>query len=335
MPSVLSRRGEPSGNTVPSTVRAPSSVLSERAIESLKCVRPRRTSVTPKARSWAICAALMRLAFCDRKRLSTPLSGRVANERGVALAEVSRIGNLQAHGAALRGLRRKRAEPLGQLQERLQLAVLLGADGRHVDRRQHHAVLEKVAHLLGDADADLLLRLGGGAADVRRGHDVFPSEQRRSVRRLSLEYVKRGSGHFAGRQRVVERLAVDQLAAGAVDDAHAVFHLGDRLGPDQLARFGLQGKVQRDVVGAGVKLVDVQQLYVGVRCGVARNIRVVGDDLHAERLGAPGHLAADVAEADDAQGSCPPVRCPGIFASPICPLSSRRWRRARSAPARG
>ena len=28
---------------------------------------------------------------------------------------------------------------------------------------------------------------------------------------------------------------------------------------------------------------------------------VVGDDLHAERLGAPGHLAADVAEADDAQ----------------------------------
>ena len=169
------RRGEPSGNTVPSTVRAPSSVLSERAIESLKCVRPRAHVGDAEGALPGNLRGVDEVGFLRQKTIEHAAQRRVANERGVALAEVSRIGNLQAaRGGPAWFAPANEPSRSANSRNGFSLPLLLGADGRHVDRRQHHAVLEKVAHLLGDADADLLLRLGGGAADVRRGHDVFP-----------------------------------------------------------------------------------------------------------------------------------------------------------------
>jgi hypothetical protein len=46
--------------------------------------------------------------------------------------------------------------------------------------------------------------------------------------RFDLEHVETGAGHLAGLQRRDQRLLDDQAAAGAVDDAHAGLHLGDR-----------------------------------------------------------------------------------------------------------
>ena len=63
-----------SGKTAPSTARSTSSVFRPSLRESLKWVLPRRTSLTPMARSRAIWAALIRFAFCDRKQFKTPLS---------------------------------------------------------------------------------------------------------------------------------------------------------------------------------------------------------------------------------------------------------------------
>ena len=68
-----------------------------------------------------------------------------ALERGVAqqmrihLAHCAGVG--QVHAAHRpRHLRRERPQPLGQLQERPQPAVLLGRNGRQVDGVAHHAV---------------------------------------------------------------------------------------------------------------------------------------------------------------------------------------------------
>ena len=41
------------------------------------------------------------------------------------------------------------------------------------------------------------------------------------------KHVKSGARDMLGIQRVEQRLLVDQAAARAVDDAHALFHLGD------------------------------------------------------------------------------------------------------------
>ena len=56
-------------------------------------------------------------------------------------------------------------------------------------------------------------------------------------RRLGAEDVERGVGHFAGGDGVAERGLVDQFAARAVDDAHAVLHLREGLVGEHALRF--------------------------------------------------------------------------------------------------
>ena len=48
------------------------------------------------------------------------------------------------------------------------------------------------------------------------------------------EDVERGAADLARLEAGEQRVEVDQLAAGAVDDPHAVLHLRDRLGVDQV-----------------------------------------------------------------------------------------------------
>ena len=60
-----------------------------------------------------------------------------------------------------------------------------------------------VRHLLGDLQRHVLLRLGGGGAEMRRADDVGMPEQRIARRRLLDEHVEGGARDLAG----IERLA--------------------------------------------------------------------------------------------------------------------------------
>ena len=95
-------------------------------------------------------------------------------------------------------------------------------DRGEVHRVGDGAAQQIVGHLLGDLQRDVLLRLGGGRAEMRRADHVGQAEQRAFRRRLGLEHVEGGAGDVAGLQRLGERRLVDQPAARAIDDAHAL-----------------------------------------------------------------------------------------------------------------
>ena len=59
-----------------------------------------------------------------------------------------------------------------------------------------------VRHLLGDLQRDILLRLGGGGAEMRRAHDVGQAEQRAVRRRLLDEHVEGGARDLARFERL-------------------------------------------------------------------------------------------------------------------------------------
>ena len=89
---------------------------------------------------------------------------------------------------------------------------------------------QDVRHLIADAGRRLL----GAGADVRRADHLRQFEQLAVRQRLVLKDIQRGAGHLARADGVVQRFLVDHAAAGAVDDADAIFHLGDHLGVDHV-----------------------------------------------------------------------------------------------------
>ena len=85
---------------------------------------------------------------------------------------------------------------------------------------------------------------------MRGGDEVGRAEQRRVLGRLGLEHVERRARDMAAVERFLERRLVDQPAARAVDDAHALLGLGQALAAQDVARLVGQRRVQRDEVGA-------------------------------------------------------------------------------------
>jgi hypothetical protein len=77
-------------------------------------------------------------------------------------------------------------------------------DGK-VDRVGDRAASQIVRHLLGDLQRDVLLRLGGGGAEMRRADHVGMAEQRVVRGRLLDEHVERGAGDVAGIERIDQR----------------------------------------------------------------------------------------------------------------------------------
>ena len=142
------------------------------------------------------------------------------------LGDVALIGDLHLDDAALGELAGERAELLGQLDERLQLRRLLRRDRREVHRVGDRAAQQVVRHLLGDLQGDILLRLGGGGAEMRRADHVRVAEQR-VLRRPAPRRTRRSAAPATcpDFERIAQRLLVDQPAARAIDDPHALLHL--------------------------------------------------------------------------------------------------------------
>ena len=142
---------------------------------------------------------------------------------------------------------------------RRQLHILLVAQRRQIHGVLHHAELEILAHLLRDLYAHRLLRLGRGAGDVRRKNHVVEPEIGRVLGRLNGKHVERRARHLAALERSRQIRFHHQLAARAIDDAHALLHGGESLGVDDAVGLRREAHVQREIVGLRKELFHGNQ----------------------------------------------------------------------------
>ena len=100
----------------------------------------------------------------------------------------------------------------------------------------------------------------------------------------------------------MQRLFVDQSAAGDVDDERGRLHRGELLGADHAGGLRRLGHVDREEVRLGDELVERQELHAELLGASRGDVGVVRDDAHVERGEARGDESADAAESDDADG---------------------------------
>ena len=97
------------------------------------------------------------------------------------------------------------------------------------------------------------------------------------------------------------------------------------LGADHAGGLGRLRHVDRDEVALLEQLVEREQLHAELLGARARDVGVVGDDAHVERLQARGDERADAAEADDADGLLEQLGA-GVRAALPLPAGERRVR---------
>ena len=193
-------------------------------------------------------------------------------------------------------------------------------------------------HLIGGDRAGAVLRLRGRRAQVRSDDDVVAAEQWVLGERLRREHVERRAAHLSRLDGGLERIEVDELAARAVDDPHAVLHLRDGLGVDPVDGVRGLGEMDRDDVGPRVQLVGrLRVLHAELPEALGGDELVEGDHVHLERLRALGDQLADAPEADHAQGLAVELVAGEPASGPTRRRRARRWPAARfgTAPARG
>ena len=218
------------------------------------------------------------------------------HRRGVAL-----IFDRRRLEAGLGELTGEAAELLGELHIGLQARHLFRADGGHVERVGDGAGEQIVAHLLGHLDRDVLLRLRGRGAEMRRADHLIEREERIVLGRLDREDIEGCARDVAAFDRRFQRLLVDQAAARRIDDAHALLRLGQRLGIENVARLVRQRHVERDEIGPCEQRLQRDLLDVQIGRALGRKIGIVGDHLHAQAPPERRHDRADVAATDDTE----------------------------------
>src|ERR1039458_542985 len=118
--------------------------------------------------------------------------GCVTYQLGFGLRKRAAVDNVDrvnaGFAAALARLRKKRSQPPGEVNVGSELNVLLAAQRRNVDGVLHDALLEVLAHLMRDLDANGLLRLSRGSGDVRRENRVVEAEVGRILGRVDGGY---------------------------------------------------------------------------------------------------------------------------------------------------
>src|SRR5882724_9769472 len=136
-----------------------------------------------------------------------------------------------------------------------------------------------------------------------RCHDHLLELEQRMIggRRLLLEHVERGARDLARLDRARQRQLVDQAPAGTVDDPGTRLHPLELRLAHEVPRVSGQRRVDRDEVGARQQLVELDAVDAQPLGGLAREVRVEGDDLHTESERAARHLGADPTQADDAE----------------------------------
>ena len=123
-------------------------------------------------------------------------------------------------------------------------------------------------------------------------------------KRLLFEDVERGAAEPALLQRLHKRRLVDDVAARDVDEDRGRLEQGEPAGVDQVVGLGRVRRREDEDVGLGEQLVelpgrlDAVDAELGCRPPLERPHRA--DHACVERGREPSDLAADLAEADDA-----------------------------------
>ena len=235
------------------------------------------------------------------KRRQQPGEQRCGQRAGVEFCRLALVADLHIDQRALGDLSGEAAELARQFDIGAQPEGFLGRHRRHVDRIGNRAVQQIFGNLFGDLNGDILLRLFGRRAEMRRRDDLVGAEERIVFRRFDFEHVEGGPGDMAVVQRRLERVLVDQPAAGAVDDPHARLHPADRGGVDHVAGAVDKRRVQRNEVGAPYQVVEFDLLDAHFPGALRRQERVAGDHLHLQAAAPFGDVRPDVAAPDDPQ----------------------------------
>ena len=141
-------------------------------------------------------------------------------------------------------------------------------------------------------------RLTPMRSSVASGNDVVHADD------LFIGKVRDILADAAGGDGGQHGVVVHDLGTRLVDDAHAVFHLGKRLGIEHMERLVRIRHVDADIVRLGINAIEVHLVLDIARETPRRihgQIRVVTADVHAEVHGGVGNERADCAEADDTQ----------------------------------
>ena len=196
---------------------------------------------------------------------------------------------------------------------------------------------QEVAHLLGDRDRDVDLRLLGRGAEVRRadrpararpagGPPAAAPRRRRRARR-------RRRGRDSSASSSAASSTMPPRAAFTISTPFFIFAKASRA--EQAGRVLGQRHVHGDEVGALEQLVELDQLDVELlRPSRARRTDRSAITLHAEALRALGDDAPDVAEADDAERPVVELRALELGLLPLAGLHRGGGLRGCGAPAR-
>ena len=163
---------------------------------------------------------------------------------------------------------------------------------------------------------------------------LLDAEQRVALAGSSLNTSSAAPATWPDSMRRLQVLLDHQAAARAIDDAHALLGLGQRLGIDDVAgRLG-QRRMQRDEIGARQQFVQFDLLHTELLGPFLRQERIVGDTLIFRPMRAVGDDRADIAAADDAQGLAGQLDAHELAIFPICRHGSRHWPGECRGPAR-
>ena len=137
---------------------------------------------------------------------------------------------------------------------------------------------------------------------MRGEQHVVAADERAGVqiRILALDHVERGAADVAVVERPDEILVTDQRAAAFVDDDGVLFALHERFLVEHVVVLLGEVHVQAQHVGLGQQRVEIDELDAEVLGNGRRQERVVGNDLHVERLRLARDGLADAAETGDA-----------------------------------
>ena len=205
-------------------------------------------------RSAASEAALTTLTGSSTRPLEHAGQHGRGQQAGVEGRELALVGDLERRRAA--GERRDElAELARERQEGPQHREGLGADRRDVDGGADDAAGEGRRDLLGHDHARAVLGLLGRGAEVRRHDDAGQAEERALGGRLLREDVDGRAAQVTRRERRDQRLLVDDVAAGRVDEPRAGLHGRERRGADEAARLGRGRQVERDEVARAVEVL--------------------------------------------------------------------------------
>lgn len=171
-------------------------------------------------------------------------------------------------------------------------------DQMSIDRRNGLATVVEGSNVLHAETLESNVRVQRGSGIVREHLDVLHLDELLVDVGLVKVHVEPGRVKVAALQGGHEGRLVNELAAGDVDDAGALLHLGELVGVDE----GVAAKGRGDEHAVGLGQQGVHVLVEGGRHRRRDLDHVVVQDLHVHRgVGLFGDPPADAAVANDAQ----------------------------------